>query len=202
MAAEPRIQQRSERCWREIRPAGESGRINEDGCPLTHQPGGRCRRRGLRWTCQARASIERAMRNSIPVSSCPAARRRDRWMVVVGVDCVVPLCTVSGYPPVGTSLITSGTRGDGGILRNHAGEAFSGEIRSAQRKKTISAAQASIMLDKWRVHQPVFSDCHIPAEENCGALNIYAEMHASIDITRRMIPVTRSAAQLRQRKTR
>lgn len=94
-------------------------------------------------------------------------------------------------------LITEAVRGDGGILRNHAGEAFMEKYD--QRKDLAPRDIVARAIDnemKVAGTEHVFLDCrHFSREKFVEHFpNIYAKcLSIGIDITRHMIPVTPAA---------
>ncbi|MFN8308145.1 MAG: L-aspartate oxidase [Ferruginibacter sp.] len=94
-------------------------------------------------------------------------------------------------------LITEAVRGDGGILRNHAGEAF---MEKYDKRKDLAprdiVARAIDNEMKVAGTDHVFLDCrHFSREKFVEHFpNIYAKcLSIGIDITRHMIPVTPAA---------
>ncbi len=94
-------------------------------------------------------------------------------------------------------LITEAVRGDGGILRNHAGEAF---MEKYDKRKDLAprdiVARAIDNEMKVAGTEHVFLDCrHFSREKFVEHFpNIYAKcLSIGIDITRHMIPVTPAA---------
>lgn len=94
-------------------------------------------------------------------------------------------------------LITEAVRGDGGILRNHAGEAF---MEKYDKRKDLAprdiVARAIDNEMKVAGTENVFLDCrHFSKEKFIGHFpNIYEKcLSIGIDITKNMIPVTPAA---------